>query len=208
MKIAGIILAAGPSKRLGFPKQLVRLDGVSLVRKVALSLCDAGIEKIGVVTGAWHSELEKELTGLDIEVIYNENWKEGMSGSVACGAAWAETIGVDQAVILATDQWKVKSDDITSLISEYEKEPSPIIAASYNGAWGMPMLVSCKNIIESLKSMEASVPFIPYMERKSNEVVSISMEHAGADLDTPAQLMELSEIHNVTVLRPGALGAI
>ena len=58
LKTAAIILAAGKNQRLGFPKQL-ELDGVSLVKKVALSLNDAGIERIGVVTGAWREQIEK-----------------------------------------------------------------------------------------------------------------------------------------------------
>ena len=209
MKTAAIILAAGASRRLGFPKQLVRLDGVSLVRKVALSLCDAGVDKIGVVTGAWHSELEKELAGLDVEVVHNENWKKGIASSISCGAAWAEEIeDIDQTIFLATDQWKLTSEDIMSLIGENEKDSAEVIAASYNGSWGMPLLVGCSNVLSSLKFLEPGAAFIPYMESKCSEVVAVPMENASNDLDTPAQLMELSEFFDVTVLRPGSLGAI
>ena len=209
MKTTAVILAAGGSRRLGFPKQLVRLDGVSLVRKVALTLCDAGIDKIGVVTGAWHNELEKELSGLGIEVIHNENWKSGMSSSVACGAEWASTVsGAERTIFLATDQWKLTSDDIIQLISENEKDLADVVAASYDGSWGMPLLVSCASLLSSMKVLGGGVSFTQFLEKSAKVMVVIPMEHASNDLDTPAQLMELSEKFDVTVLRPGVLEAI
>lgn len=209
MRTAAVILAAGPSTRLGFPKQLVRVNGVSLVRRLALSLCDAGIDKIGVVTGAWHSELEKELAGLDVEVIHNSTWKEGMSSSVACGAAWAAGLPTEhKGIFLATDQWKITSDDITNILAEYEKGQADVIGASYNGRWGMPLLVGSKSLLESLVSITPQFGFLNFMESRSMDIVSVPMEHAAQDLDTPAQLMELSEHFDVTVMRSGSLSAI
>jgi molybdenum cofactor cytidylyltransferase len=209
VRTAAVILAAGPSTRLGFPKQLVRVNGVSLVRRLALSLCDAGIDKIGVVTGAWHSELEKELAGLDVEVIHNSSWKEGMSSSVACGAAWVDGLAAEhKGIFLATDQWKIASDDITNILAEYEKGQADVIGASYNGRWGMPLLVGSKSLLQALVSITSEVGFLNFMESRSADIVSVPMEHAAQDLDTPAQLMELSEHFDVTVMRSGSLSAI
>lgn len=209
MRIAAVILAAGPSTRLGFPKQLVRINGVSLVRRLALSLCDAGVDKIGVVTGAWHSELEKELTGLNVEVIHNGNWKDGMSSSVACGAGWVTSLSEShKTIFLATDQWKITSDDISSIISEYDKDKADVIGASYSGRWGMPLLVGSSSLLQSLASISPEVSFLNFMESRSEDIVSVPMEHASKDLDTPAQLMELSEDYDVTVMRSGTLSAI
>ena len=209
MKIAAIILAAGPSKRLGFPKQLVKLDGVSMVRKVALSLCEAGIDNIGVVTGAWHSQLEKELAGLNVEVVQNENWRSGFSSSVACGATWAESLSdITHTMFIATDQWMVSKSDIEAIVQEFEKDSCDIVGASFAGSWGMPLMVGNAGILSSLTKLSPDSRFIPFLESVSDEIVSIPMEHASKDLDTPAQLMELSESFDVTVMRPGAMGAI
>lgn len=208
LKTAAIILAAGKNQRLGFPKQLVRLDGVSLVKKVALSLNDAGIERIGVVTGAWREQIEKDLYGMDVTLIPDQNWRRGLCSSISSGAAWLTEQGIEQSIFLATDQWKLSANDIIKLILECEKDPADVIAASYRGSWGMPLLINGSNMISSLISIDPKKSFVSYVEKIASEVVAIPMEHASKGLDTPAQIMELSEYFKVSALNTDTLNAI
>lgn len=209
MKTAAIILAAGASRRLGFPKQLVKLDGISLVRKTAIALVDAGVDKIGVVTGAWHRELERELTGLDIELIYNKCWRDSVSTSIECGASWVDSLkDCGRTLFLSTDQWKLDSSDIVMLLNEHDSEQASVVAASYGGRLGTPVLIGCSDVLSKMKVMGEHKSFVSFLENQDSAVHAVPMENASMDLDTPAQLIELSQYFDVTVLRPESLGAL
>ena len=84
-KIGVIILAAGSSSRLGYPKQLVEFKGISLLQHsidVAESLeFDTKI----LVLGAKEDEFNKKINGRNLEVVINEKWEEEMSLSIRKG---------------------------------------------------------------------------------------------------------------------------
>ena len=64
MRVAAVVLAAGGSRRLGEPKQLLRLSGQPLVRRAALAALGSRAERVLVVTGARAREVEAALAGL------------------------------------------------------------------------------------------------------------------------------------------------
>ena len=90
MSIAAVVLAAGASSRLGQPKQLL-LDmyGELLVHKVARDAYEAGCRPVCVVVGAHASGVRAAIANLDVLVVENAHWAEGLSTSIRCGIAAA-----------------------------------------------------------------------------------------------------------------------
>ncbi|HET9587715.1 MAG TPA: selenium cofactor biosynthesis protein YqeC [Anaerolineales bacterium] len=84
-RIAGIVLAAGESKRFGEPKQLLDWRGQPFVRAVAKRALDAGLSPVVAVTGANAGAVRAALAGLDINVVSNAEWKDGQSSSIKAG---------------------------------------------------------------------------------------------------------------------------
>jgi CTP:molybdopterin cytidylyltransferase MocA/uncharacterized damage-inducible protein DinB len=81
-----VLLAAGASRRLGTPKQLlVEFDGVPRVRRAAAQLLDAGCSPVLVVTGAFADEVGAALRGLPVILVHNAAHADGMGTSIACG---------------------------------------------------------------------------------------------------------------------------
>jgi molybdenum cofactor cytidylyltransferase len=78
--LGSVLLAAGPSTRLGQSKQLVRIDGEALVRRVARLLLDMELDYITVVTGCNADLVEAELEDLQVGIVYNGDWEQGMGG--------------------------------------------------------------------------------------------------------------------------------
>ncbi|WP_206412747.1 NTP transferase domain-containing protein, partial [Lysobacter enzymogenes] len=103
MRFAAVLLAAGASRRLGRPKQLLRRDGETLLRRGArLALASAAARTV-VVLGARADALRGELDGLAVEIVLNPDWQDGMAASLA--AAARALAGFDGAVlVLACDQ--------------------------------------------------------------------------------------------------------
>ncbi len=83
--IAGIVLAAGGSKRMGRVKQLLAWKGKPLVRHVAETAIAAGLDPVVVVTGCATEQVERALVGLPVKVIFNPEWERGQASSIRAG---------------------------------------------------------------------------------------------------------------------------
>jgi molybdenum cofactor cytidylyltransferase len=83
--IAGIVLAAGESKRFGKPKQLLNWRGQPFVRAVAQTALRAGLSPVVVVTGANAEAVEAAVRDLDVVIVRNEAWQSGQGSSVREG---------------------------------------------------------------------------------------------------------------------------
>ena len=86
VRIGGILLAAGGSSRMGTPKQFVRFEGETLLRRAAsaiASVCDPVI----AVLGAEKETAETEIEGIRVETRFNREWQTGMSSSIKIGLA-------------------------------------------------------------------------------------------------------------------------
>ena len=123
---AAILLAAGPSSRLARAKQLVRLDGESLVRKAVRLIQTQEPMSIAVVTGSLSESVEQEIEDLPVNIVFNRDWARGMGGSISCGVRNVSE-DVDGILIMVCDQWRLEADDLSSLISQWRSDISRII---------------------------------------------------------------------------------
>ena len=97
-----IILAAGSSSRFGIAKQLLHFNNKTLLQHVIDEAIDSGAEPIIVITGANADEVSKEIKNKKIEIVFNENWKEGMASSIVAGVKKAITLNnnIEKIVIV------------------------------------------------------------------------------------------------------------
>ena len=88
-RLAGVLLAAGESRRLGGPSKLeIRLDGEALLRRTARTLLVAGVAPLVVVVGHAADRSAALLAGLPVEIVENPAWREqGQQGSARRGLA-------------------------------------------------------------------------------------------------------------------------
>jgi len=84
-RVAGIVIAAGASKRFGQPKQLLDWRGEPFVRAVARKALLAGLSPVIVVTGSDAENVEAALAGLNVHIVRNEAWQSGQGSSIAAG---------------------------------------------------------------------------------------------------------------------------
>ncbi|MBT3241259.1 MAG: putative selenium-dependent hydroxylase accessory protein YqeC [Chloroflexi bacterium] len=138
-RVAGIVLAAGGSERLGEPKQLLDWKGTPFIRAVVMKAIAAGLDQVVVVTGAFSEKTSKAVQGLPVKIIHNENWSEGQSTSVKKGIESLDQ-NIGAAVFLLVDQPQVSSTLIKKLIETYSISKEPIIGTLVDGQRGNPVL--------------------------------------------------------------------
>lgn len=131
--LAAILLAAGASRRLGTPKQLVRIGAETLLERTVRIALEAGLTPVYGVVPADLS-IEPIPTGM-IRVV-NHAADEGMASSIRAGlqAYVAETATISGAIILACDQPAVTAQHLRELA----KGAGVVVASSYSGRKGIP----------------------------------------------------------------------
>lgn len=140
MKLAAVLLAAGGSTRLGRPKQLLEFQGETLVRRAAHCALEAGFAPLHVVLGARAEEVSGALEGLDLNILRNEAWEEGLASSIRTGVA-ALPVDAAGALLLVCDQPALHAGLLRSLGELFRADPSRPSACAYGGSAGIPAIL-------------------------------------------------------------------
>ena len=134
------ILAAGSSSRLGTPKQLLKLDGQTLIRRAAQTVLDAGIERVLVIVGRDASAIRDELRDWPVEIVVNANWPEGLASSVRVAV---QNAGASDALLLTPcDLPFLSAHHLRALIEKYRAGNAPIVASRYDETLGAPLVIA------------------------------------------------------------------
>lgn len=71
-----IVLAAGASRRMNQPKQLLRFQGKTLLRRAVLSAVESIYKPVTVVLGANFEKMKAEIEDLSAKIVFNEDWQK------------------------------------------------------------------------------------------------------------------------------------
>lgn len=132
MSVAAIVLAAGASRRLGKPKQLIRFGGETLLERAVRVCREAGCRPVVVVLGASADEVRGQSALGDAVVVMNDEWAEGMGSSVCAGVRELAS-EADGCVIATCDQPAVTPEHLRALMAS-----GAVTASAYTGRRGVP----------------------------------------------------------------------
>jgi molybdenum cofactor cytidylyltransferase len=198
--VTAIILAAGRSSRMGGHKLLLPYKGRPLVNRVLAAACASRADPVIVVLGHEAERVEGALQAeREFHAVHNPEYAEGMSTSLKIGLA-ATPKQAAGAVILLGDQPLVTSAIINSMIAASASAPEAIIAATYQGRRGNPVLFPRQYFAE-LQAISGDEGGRSVLARYPERVrlVEIDDALAGQDIDTPEEYQ--------TLISEGALDA-
>lgn len=180
-----IILAAGESKRMGKPKQLLSFNGITLLTSVAKTACESDMQPVIVVLGANAEKIEASMNMAGINLVKNDDWQEGMASSIRKGVTTITEFfpNVDGIVMLVCDQPYLTHEVIKALIEAQRNSGLPVAAASYGGKLGTPALFH-KSLFSDLMSLEGDTGARKMLERKREHVVEVDFDMGVVDIDT------------------------
>lgn len=137
---AAVVLAAGASRRLGRPKQLLIRDGETLLHRAARLAAASGALRTVVVLGARRDAMQTALAGLDVESVFNPDWEQGLSSSLHAAARALDDFN-GSVLVLGCDQPALDGAHLSALIAGASWSPGACAATAHGDALGIPALL-------------------------------------------------------------------
>ncbi len=189
-RVAGVVLAAGRSSRMGAANKLLAdIGGLPMVRRVVETALAAGLEPVAVVVGHDAEQVRRALDDLPVRFVTNAGFARGLSTSVSAGiqAIDGET---DGAVVLLGDMPWVSAADVRALTAAFAHDVGRSICVPVTaGKRGNPVLWPARTFA-ALRALEGDVGARHLIAERPDEVCEVRVPDDGVlrDIDTPEAL--------------------
>jgi CTP:molybdopterin cytidylyltransferase MocA len=186
-KPAAIILAAGESRRMGAPKALLEIGGVTFAQRLASTfgaVCDPVILVTGAVT---------QIHAAPAVEVRNPDWQKGQLTSLQAGLQ-AIPAGAAAAFFTPVDCPLFREETVAMLWAAFERKPTSAFVVPRQGERrGHPVLAGPKAIAELL-ALPASAQARDVVHRWRSETAYVDVDDPGifADIDTPADYRRIA----------------
>jgi len=137
--VAGVLLAAGSSRRMGRDKLYLELEGESLLRRAARRALEAGLDPVLVVTGPDPERAQRELAGHPVRLVWNPEHRQGQNTSLSAGIRHVPPPAAAALVVLA-DMPFVTSAMMRDVVHRYRGGRPPLIVSRYGEVTAPPTL--------------------------------------------------------------------
>lgn len=189
-----VLLAAGASKRMGQPKQLLPIAGRPLVAHVAAAALASPAWPVVVVLGADAEKIKPLLAGLPLLIAQNYEWPEGLASSIRTGLVMLENFSqaLDAVLIAPADLPAFSADAIMRLVAALRAGPYSIAAARYAGRLGSPALFARVHFA-ALHALHGEEGARSLLTAHADAVAAVDLPELALDLDTPGDYERLKQ---------------
>ncbi len=193
---AVIVLAAGSSSRLGKPKQLLEFQHETFIKhavKTALQISETVI----VVTGFLHEEIIVALENLQVHIIHNTDWQEGMGSSIRTGMKYLQQLHhinqINAAMILLSDQPLITAEHLQQLQSQFYLDKRSIAVTGYAATEGVPAIFN-KSLFPVLQDLYGNRGAQWLFKNHPDQLTIVPFEGAVIDVDTEEDYLRLLQL--------------
>jgi len=187
-QLEGIILAAGESRRMGYPKPLLEVGGQTFIEQIAETML-AVVPRLVIVIGA-HRDRVRAAIPRDprIAITENPNYSRGQLSSlkVGLGAVQPDSAG---AIVHLGDHPMVRVETFRAIVDSYNRASKPIVIARHDGRRGHPVVFDRALFAEILSAPEKQgARYVVNADASRVAYVDLDDPGINLDLDTPADL--------------------
>lgn len=182
--LAIVILAAGSSSRLGRPKQLLTLQGKTLLQKSIEAALEVS-QNVVVVLGANTQLIHPTISHYPIKITLNKNWENGMSSSIQTGMSIIDDKNYEAVLIMLCDQPFVEAPLLKKMIDTFRQNEAAILASSYESKIGVPAIFSI-NFFPKLRQLSGQQGAKFLIRNNLEQTQKFTFEKGIIDIDTEA----------------------
>jgi molybdenum cofactor cytidylyltransferase len=184
--IAGVIVAAGFSTRMGESKPLVSIGGRPMLQWVVDAAEASGLDRVIIVTGPGDREIRSSIKTNRAYFARNEHPGLGTMSSLRTGVAAAGP--ADAVMKLVADQPEITSADIDALIGAWDMDHHTAGLMSYTDGPGHPLLIT-RQLLETILDEDGDRLAWRLIEQAGEAVVHVARHRPRpVDVNEPADL--------------------
>tara|TARA_B110000091_G_scaffold81306_1_gene89553 strand:- start:6958 stop:7548 length:591 start_codon:yes stop_codon:yes gene_type:complete len=186
MQLAILILAAGKASRMGAIKQLLKVDGKTLLENAISNSKKLKNSTVVCVLGAHAAEIKKTIDLKSVDFTINKDHAQGLSSSIIAGIKYvqAKEIQFDGLFIQLADQPAIKINYYKDMVALFLKEENKIIAANYGEKLGVPAIFP-KAFVKDLLKITGDKGAKEFLQKNKEDIVSPKTPVNLLDIDTP-----------------------
>lgn len=194
--IAGIILAAGKSTRMGRTKALLPLEGQTFLSRIVATFEAAGVEEIVVVVGHDADAVRAAHERLRVRFVENAAYERGQLSSLVAGIDMVDRPGVRAALVTLVDVPLVAPSTVAAVIDRYRGSRAPLVRPVSRRRHGHPVLFD-RSLFDEIRHADPASGAKPVVRAHASEAGDVDVEDEGAfaDADTPAEYDRLTRVN-------------
>ncbi len=184
--LAGIVLAAGESRRMGQPKQLLPFGERTILERVVDTLLTAGVGEVIVVLGHLADRVRAVLGDRPVRAVVNTEYRQGMLSSVKCGVG-AVGAGYDAVLIALGDQPHIEGAVVSEVMRAYRAGDAGIVIPRYGDKKGHPIIINLQRYREAIANLPEDAGLNGLMQAHADDVrlIDVATEDIIRDIDVP-----------------------
>ena len=192
--IAGLILAAGESSRMGTPKATLAYRGRTFLETIVQTLREAGIERIVVVLGHRAEEIQRQVKIGPAQAIINPYYRTGQTSSLQAGLRALLADELEGVLLCLVDHPAVSAETVRRTMATFRQGGAPVVIPTYQGRRGHPALIGRQLFDELLRlASDAGADSVIRKYRSGTQFVAVEDEGVVTDVDDPDSYRRLTD---------------
>ena len=195
--VAGLILSAGKSERMGRPKALLRFRGSCFLTHILKEAASSRLTDVKVVLGHDAQAILQELPEIEPRTIFNRQYGRGQLSSLQCGLEHFRSHSLDGVMVFLIDHPMIHHRLINRLLDAFSENDSPIVIPSFSRRRGHPMIFGA-DVFGELLSEPLEEGAVSVVRKHEHQILHLEVDDPGVlvDIDTP-------EAYEKHVVKPG-----
>jgi molybdenum cofactor cytidylyltransferase len=191
--IAGLILAAGESSRMGTPKATLTYRGRTFLEWILQTLQEAGLERIAVVLGHQAEDIQRQTKIEPAQVVINLDYRSGQTSSLQVGLRSLMAEELEAVLLCLVDHPAVAAETVRTIVATFQQSGAPVVIPTYQGRRGHPVLIGRQVFAELLElACDAGADSVVRRYRPATQFVAVEDEGIVMDVDDPESYRRLT----------------
>jgi molybdenum cofactor cytidylyltransferase len=192
--IAGLILAAGESSRMGQDKALLIYQGRTFLETIVATLHKAGIERVAAVLGHHAEQILQAVKLEGVETVINRDYVRGQTSSLQAGLRALESPSLEAIMLCLVDHPLVSVETVRALIASFRERGTHVVIPIFRNQRGHPVVISRTLFEELLRlSPDEGADTVIRKYRDATQFVEVDDQGILLDVDDSEAYRRLSE---------------
>jgi molybdenum cofactor cytidylyltransferase len=190
--IAGLILAAGESSRMGIDKAALTYRGRTFLELMVQTLREINLDRIVVVLGHHAQEIQRQIKLEAAQVVVNPDYRSGQTSSLQAALRSLLADDLEAIILCLVDHPAVCAETVRRIVATFRQCGAPVVIPTYQGRRGHPVLIG-RQVFRELLDLPAGMGANSVLRRflPATQFVEVDDEGVVIDVDDPESYQRL-----------------